>query len=276
MFEMVFVNGFVFRNVFDLLSVCHNQEDNTIALKVTKDGLKVETSTKRINDMKCFTSIMLHRENFKNFYLKDERAISIFVNPKYIYKHTKNMKRKDGLRVQYYKCKLVFTTMDSTTDFNSRERKEIGTVPYSLTSIEDNLDSPKGFVEHPYVLASQEFKKLKKETWTRKEPVKLEIFQDKYLKVHIASTGAVKYTLSSFNSNYTPNEQDIPQSISLSGEFISILVRLVNLTNLIKVYQMVKTDSDVEMLKITANIDVPKQLGSVDIFLLKTTEYYKC
>jgi Proliferating cell nuclear antigen, N-terminal domain. len=261
LFSIDIENGHLFKHLIDFISLCVFPV-NKCWLRFDNEGLKMQYVTEKQNDVQCFMSLILERDNFQSFHVV--KQIELQVEPKQIQKLCRNIRKKDHLYLSFISDNTnVRFLLHIRSSYNSLEKEEIKEIPFIsfFEKQEQLLDKDLGFCPIPFTLDTSEIQNLKKAVGVKKESVEIQLSENNFLKFTTLSHGispiVIKYG----------KEKICTTKINLSGHIVNILSKLGNLSKSVRFYEKETKSTEYQMIKISSVIDIPKYLGKVEMYV---------
>jgi hypothetical protein len=264
-FSVVIDNGYFFKHLIDFISLCVFPR-NKCWLRFDHEGVKMQYSTEKQDDTQCYVSLFLERCNFQSFYVS--KPVELQIEPKHIQKICRNVKKKDHLHLSFSnstgaKFLLSIRSSDINSNIEKEEVKEIPFTSFFEKPEQQSMDKDLGFTQIPFTLDTTEIQNLKKAVGVKKEIVEIQLKKNLFLKFSTLSHGISPMTIK------YGTEQECSTKICLSGNIINMLAKLTSLCKRIKFYEKDEVESDYNMIKIGAIIDIPQYFGKIDLYIYR-------
>lgn len=262
-FSINIENGHLFRHLVDFITLCVFPV-NKCWLRFDTEGIKMQYITEKQDNVQCFVSMILERENFQLFRIV--KPVELQLEPKQIQKLCRNIRKKDHLCLTLSSDgdDIRFLLYISSAYNNTLDKEEIKEIPLIsfFEKQEQILDKDLGFGGTPFILDTIEIQNLKKAVGVKKELVEIQLNGNRFLKFTTLSHGIspiiIKYG----------KDQTATTTINLSGHVINLLSKLGNLSKNISFYEKDNEKSDdYNMIKINSIVDIPKYLGKIELYI---------
>lgn len=265
MFAIYLDNGFFFKTYIDFLATCVQSQDNKCWLRVDNSGIKVEYITDKHDKNRCNIYVFLERGCFKSYVIT--KNFEICIEPKQIQKLCRNIKKKDKLQIKFDEENTSLKLIIYNDFCGKREEKEIPFSSYYEKHNEEIVEKPQDFYKFPFTVSSDSVQNVKKVVGIKRLSVDLIMLQDKFLIFKGLSQGVSPFVIQYPHDYETELEMNNASKITLSGIVISILSKLTQISKHIHFYQ--NLDTNLNMLKITAKLDIPYYMGEVEMIVFE-------
>lgn len=260
-FSITIDNGHFFKHLIDFIVLCVFPKTKCW-LRFDNDGIKMQYSGEKQDDVQYYVCMTLERCNFSFFQVAI--PVELQVEPKQIQKICRNIKKKDHIVLLFNGQKFLLTIKSS----DGLEKEEIKEIPFTsfFEKPEQKISQTDlEFSQIPFTIDTIEIQNLKKAVGIKKEIVEVKLKGDKFLQFSTLSHGispmTIKYGL----------EQECHTKLYFSGNLINMLSKLINLSKRIKFYEQNKPTSEYTIVKISSIIDVPQYLGKIELYVYKAT-----
>lgn len=303
-FEITMENGEFFKQLIDFITVCVST-NSSCWLKFDNDGIKVEYSTKRQDNVSCFISLKLDRCYFSEYQL--QKVVEIMIDAKKLQRLCRNVKKCDMLILLFIdmpNSAPKFLMKSKSIQHNKIEVKDVPIEQYYEKNDKIMLKHPENFKQLPYCLSTTSMSQLKKGIGGKREVVTMTLYEDKLLRFHSLSYG-ISPTITTFRSEHYKEHSELdiidlmanvsidgsmhtkpilpPEytNIVVSGNIIAIMSKLSSFCSHLLFYErdpkyvtadQSSSQHSYTLIKVHCIIDKPQYLGEISLYIYNSED----
>ncbi len=269
LFEIVIESGFLWKSFVDFIYNCIT--NTKLHLKIDPiNGIRVIHPSDKSDQNKYVIFCSLDKNRLQRF--KIEKSISLYLDPKRLYKICRTIKKKDVITLSMNSdvveknCNMLMTIRNENS-LNTYKQIPIPAefLYEGYTNVDNNQKlfetEKQKFNDYNFCLKSSQIQELKKEISSNSD-VELYIQEDNFVKF-VYSNQSI--TPSEYISGIENKTKDT-FNMTLKGTMIKILSKTTPLSSNLNFYTL-KNKEDKKALRVSVPIDIPSYFGFIDIFI---------